>query len=539
MRLKGGDPFVFGRGGEEMLACAGAGVRFEVVPGITSAIAAPALAGIPVTHRGLAQSFAVVTGSTAHGDEVDLARVATSTDTLVVLMSAGKLAETCAELIAAGRAATEPAAIVQWAGTPEQRTVVGTLEESAGRGSRGADRTSRHPGRRSGRRARRGDDAAACTDGRRRSCVGFVPAGYALRMEPTAPPSSPTSGPARAAEKSFRRRVIVRAIFLILTLFSLYVLWPSLLKVFSAWPDLLTIQPGWFVVMFVAEIASFACAWALQRLALRTAKWFAIATAQISGNAFSRIVPGGAAAGAAIQFRLLVTSGLDPTTIGTGLTATTFISSATLFALPVLALPAIIFGAPAPKGLVQSAWLGAALFVLAVAVGAVLLSADRPLMWVGRMIERVQNRMHKDHPPKTGVPETLVRERNAVRATLGDRWWLALLTAWGNWLLDYLALLAAVAAVGARPRPALVLLAYVAAAVLGMIPITPGGLGFVEAGLSATLVLAGVSPPDAVLATLAYRLVSYWLPLVAGPFAYLAHRHRYVGRTEEPAASDA
>jgi siroheme synthase len=70
-----------------------------------------------------------VTGSTAHGDEVDLARVATSTDTLVVLMAAGKLAETCAELIEAGRAPTEPAAIVQWAGTPEQRTISGTLED--------------------------------------------------------------------------------------------------------------------------------------------------------------------------------------------------------------------------------------------------------------------------------------------------------------------------------------------------------------------------------------------------------------------------
>ena len=129
VRLKGGDPFVFGRGGEEALACAKASVAFVVVPGVTSAIAAPALAGIPVTHRGMAQSFAVVTGSTAHGEEIDLARVATSTDTLVVLMAAGKLAETCAELIAAGRPATEPAAIVQWAATPEQRTVVGTLED--------------------------------------------------------------------------------------------------------------------------------------------------------------------------------------------------------------------------------------------------------------------------------------------------------------------------------------------------------------------------------------------------------------------------
>ena len=128
VRLKGGDPFVFGRGGEEALACVRAGVAFEVIPGVTSAVAAPALAGIPVTHRGVAQSFAVVTGSTAHGDDVDLSRVATATDTLVVLMAAGRLRETCAELIAAGRPAHEPAAVIQWAGTPEQRAIVGTLE---------------------------------------------------------------------------------------------------------------------------------------------------------------------------------------------------------------------------------------------------------------------------------------------------------------------------------------------------------------------------------------------------------------------------
>ncbi len=127
VRLKGGDPFVFGRGGEEALACAAAGVPFEVVPGVSSAVAAPAFAGIPVTHRGVARSFAVVTGATAHGDDIDLARVATSTDTLVVLMAAGRLAATCRELIEAGRPPAQPAAIVQWAATPEQRSVVGTL----------------------------------------------------------------------------------------------------------------------------------------------------------------------------------------------------------------------------------------------------------------------------------------------------------------------------------------------------------------------------------------------------------------------------
>lgn len=130
VRLKGGDPFVFGRGGEELLACAEAGVPVEVVPGVTSAVAAPAAAGIPLTHRGLARSFAVVTASTAHAkDTVDIASMATATDTLVVLMAAGKLAETCAALIGAGRRAATPAAIVQWAWTDDQRTVIGTLAD--------------------------------------------------------------------------------------------------------------------------------------------------------------------------------------------------------------------------------------------------------------------------------------------------------------------------------------------------------------------------------------------------------------------------
>ena len=133
VRLKGGDPFVFGRGGEEAQACVRAGVPFVVVPGVSSAVAAAAYAGIPVTHRGMARSFAVVTGSTAGGahgaDTVDLSVVGTATDTLVVLMAAGRLAETCAALIAAGRPADQPAAIVQWASTPEQRSVVGTLAD--------------------------------------------------------------------------------------------------------------------------------------------------------------------------------------------------------------------------------------------------------------------------------------------------------------------------------------------------------------------------------------------------------------------------
>ena len=131
----------------------------------------------------------------------------------------------------------------------------------------------------------------------------------------------------------------------------------------------------------------------------------------------------------------------------------------------------------------------------------------------------------------------MVHQRDAMVDALGSRWEMALAAAVGNWGLDYLALVAALYAVGAKPRLSLVLLAYGAAAVLSMIPITPGGLGFVEAGLTATLIAAGVNGSDALLATLAYRVVSYWLPLPVGLGASVLFRRRY-GRVDMAVSSD-
>jgi len=127
VRLKGGDPLVFGRGGEEARACARAGVPVEVVPGVTSAVAAPAAAGIPLTYRGIARSFAVVTARTADGSDPDWAGLASCVDTLVVLMVADRLERVCRALIDAGRPAEQPAAVVQAATTEHQREAVGTL----------------------------------------------------------------------------------------------------------------------------------------------------------------------------------------------------------------------------------------------------------------------------------------------------------------------------------------------------------------------------------------------------------------------------
>jgi uncharacterized protein (TIRG00374 family) len=317
-----------------------------------------------------------------------------------------------------------------------------------------------------------------------------------------------------------------RIVMFLLALIGLYVVWPSLVATFGTVGQLKHVDPWWFVVMTLCEVASYGCMWLLIGLCLGSHRYFVIGTAQVVGNSVSKFVPGGSAMGAATQYRMLVSSGLDSARIGTGTAAASLINVATLFALPVLAVPAIIGGVAVDRGLARAAWLGVALFVLLVAGGAALLLLDRPVAWFAHMIERIHNAVFRKRPPIVGLAERLTAERDAVRSMLGHDWGQAVLRSAGNVLFDYLALLAALVATGARPRASLVLLAYVTAVVLGSIPITPGGLGFVEAGLAATLVLAGVPGPQATLATLAYRLVSYWLPIAAGPVAYALFRRR-------------
>jgi uroporphyrin-III C-methyltransferase len=130
VRLKGGDPFVFGRGGEEAMALAAKGIAYEIVPGITSAIGAAAAAGIPVTHRDFASSFACVTGSRCHGDKspVRWDLLAHSVDTLAIYMGVSQLGHIREELLKHGKAAATPVALIERGTTAQQRTIVGTLD---------------------------------------------------------------------------------------------------------------------------------------------------------------------------------------------------------------------------------------------------------------------------------------------------------------------------------------------------------------------------------------------------------------------------
>ncbi len=267
--------------------------------------------------------------------------------------------------------------------------------------------------------------------------------------------------------------------------------------------------------------------WVLQRISLGTTQWYSIVTTQLAGNAFSRVTPGGGATGTALQARLLVDAGFTAAKAGTALTVQSVFITGAVAAMPIFALPAIIvLGVDVPGKLADGAWFGAGLFVTMMVIGGLLLASERFSCRLGGAIEWVANKFPRDTPLR-GLGERLLVERNEIRKTMGSQWPTALGAATGRWAFEYFALLVTLYAIGAEPNPWLVLLAFVFASALGMIPLTPGGLGFVEAGLTGTLALAGVLAEEAVLATLVFRLVSFWLPMPIGVVSWFAFRRRY------------
>jgi uncharacterized membrane protein YbhN (UPF0104 family) len=315
------------------------------------------------------------------------------------------------------------------------------------------------------------------------------------------------------AEQPSRKKLVRRALWLGITAVSLYLVAPGLLDVLGSARDLGRLDPAWLAAMAALQALALGCLWALQRLALPTEDWYAVITSQLAGNALSKIAPAGGAIGAALQYRMLVQAGLPRGRVVAGLTAVNLLTFAVVLALPVLALPAIARGLV--KGtLLEATLIGFGVFAVLLALGAVLLAIDGPLAWLGRMIQRARNRIRTGSEPLRALPARLLHERDRILGTLGPRWKRALLATVGRWAFDYGTLLAALAAVHSLPRPVLVLLAFCAAQILAQIPLTPGGLGFVEAGLTATLVLAAVPAPD-------------WLPLPLGVLGVTLHRRRY------------
>ena len=319
-------------------------------------------------------------------------------------------------------------------------------------------------------------------------------------------------GEARQPQRTSLRRSLV---WLAITGVSLYLVAPSLVDTLGSADDLAELDLAWLAVMAGLQAATLVCFWTLQRIALHTRRWRPVIASQLAGGALAKIAPGGGAVGAALQYRMLVRAGIDRARAVAGLTAVNLLTLGVVLALPVLAVPAIVRGGVA-RDLIEATAVGLAVFLLLAVLSMLAFIRDGPLRWVGGPHRGSATGSGAARSRSTALPDRLLRERDRILATVGPKWKRALAATIGRWGFDYGILLAALAAVGSTPRPALVLLAFCAAQLLAQIPVTPGGLGFVEAGLTGTLVLAGVSGSDAVIATLAYRLFTYWLVLPLG-----------------------
>jgi uncharacterized protein (TIRG00374 family) len=326
--------------------------------------------------------------------------------------------------------------------------------------------------------------------------------------------------------KALKRPIVIRSALLLVAGVSLYLLAPSLLEIFSSWPQLRDLDPLWLGLAVFFEAAAYVSLWTLQRITLRTSSWFAVGTSQLAASSAGSVIPGGGAAASAVQYSLLVRAGVPGSTIARGLAATWAATTGMAFALPVIASLAAIGGAAAPEGLRRVAYIGGAAFVLLATVGVVAFGWNRPLRFAGRAVRAAAGVVHQGSR-FVDLPDRLVLHRNEVRSAVAQHPVLALLAALGRWGFDFLALVCVLEALGVEARPTLVLLAYSATILLAMIPLTPGGLGFVEAGLAGLLVLAGLDAGEAGVATLAYRLIAFWLLLPCGAIAYVLARRRY------------
>jgi hypothetical protein len=261
--------------------------------------------------------------------------------------------------------------------------------------------------------------------------------------------------PDREREGRRSRTVVRRLVPLVVAAVVLYGVAPAVLEVLGAYRRLRHVAPGWWIVVLATSAASNWCMCSLQRLALNRAPWFPVATSQLAGAAFSKVVPGGSAAAAALQARMLVQAGLPPATIGTGLTAGALLLLGALAGLPLLALPTLLFGRHVPDGLLATAAIGLGVFVVLFVVGAVLLVNDRVLRVLGRGLRAAQRKLHRGLPMSEELPERLLDQRDLLRRSLGAAWPQAVATAAGRWIFDFLCLYAALRrAAGLQRSPA-------------------------------------------------------------------------------------
>jgi hypothetical protein len=262
--------------------------------------------------------------------------------------------------------------------------------------------------------------------------------------------------------------------------------------------------------------------------------WGTAATAHLAGNAAGKIVPGGPATAGVVQARLLIQSGQPASEVASAITAMGLLTTGILLMLPVLTVPALLIGPPPARQVEYGLVVSLIVAVVMVALSTAIFVWTPFVAAVGQVSGRLLRLVNKNVSAHSAAA-ALVASRDRVAASFDGRRTRAIVAAAGNRMFDFAALIAALAAMGAHARASQVLMAYAVAQALALIPITPGGLGFVESGLTTLLVLIGVTTDQAVVATLFYRLIAFWLPIPLGLLAWTGWRvNLHLSRLRHP-----
>lgn len=320
---------------------------------------------------------------------------------------------------------------------------------------------------------------------------------------------------------------IRRAVFVAVMSATLVLLWPVLRSVYGQLGSTVTLSPWWLGAIVAAVAVQMAANWELQRIVLRTSRWLDVAAPQLVGNTASHLLPGGNAIGAGLHARMLIAAGFPPTTAAAGLGAVSVIGAVTgLVVLPAVVLAASAAGSNIDPSLIRAMWAGVAVLGLVLGAIVALFVRDKPWQLIAAVSARIRHRFGRE-VNTADLARRLLDERDqietAVRHRIGSVLPVDLVRASG----DFLALYFALRATGAHVNPAAVLAAFIVSNIAGMIPVTPGGLGFVEASLAGVLTIAGATGVQANLTVATYRLAATWLPCVAGAVALVWFRHRH------------
>jgi uncharacterized protein (TIRG00374 family) len=313
-----------------------------------------------------------------------------------------------------------------------------------------------------------------------------------------------------------------------------------LFRVYSHVGVTFTLGPGWLLAIAAMIVAHFVSVWALYRVILRTSNRFDIATSQLAANATSHVAPAGSAVGAGIQLRMLTIAGFRASRAATALGAAAVLGTvAGYIVLPLGVLVASAAGGSVPSRLVGAMWSAATLLALVLVGAVVVATRDRPWRWAAAAVAWVRHRFGRQSDPRE-LGDRLIHERNLIRGVLRKRAVFVCFLAVVQPLTDYGALYLALLAVRAHVSAAAAMAAFVVSNIAGLVPLTPGGLGFVEAGLSQVLTIAGATRPEAHAAIATYRLAATWLPCLAGFVALILfhHRHRTRPTTNDTAPAD-